>query len=110
MAFYHPTHKPCNEKENSKPKKQHEVISHETVPTSRDTASTSHDTISVSHDTVSQSHDTLSESKSSYDETWPNIVDKSPPEHPVTIDTNETTLAKYIHRFRTSLQETKELK
>ena len=106
MAFYHPTHvktnnnKPCNE--NSKPKKQHEVISHETVSTSRDTASTSHDTISVSHDTVSQSHDTLSESKSSYDETWPNIVDESPPEHPVTIDTNETTLAKYIHRFRTS--------
>ena len=105
MAFYHPTHvktKPCNEKENSKPKKQHEVISYETVSTSHDTASTSHNTISVSHDTVSQSHDTLSESKSSYDETWPNIVDKSPPEHPVTIDTNETTLAKYIHRFRTS--------
>ena len=45
MAFYHPTHvktnndKPCN---NSKPKKQHKVIS---------------------YDTVSQSHDTLSESK-----------------------------------------------
>lgn len=53
--------------------------------------------------TPTKSHPNKSfDSTSSYDESWPNLVLETTSRNVVSMETEQPTLARYIHRFRTA--------